>query len=196
MNPFLPPGQQKDLVLASRSPRRIEIMRGLGFEFEVEPAPEHLEDGLDHDDPFAIPQLLAARKCVHVSERRPKALVIAADTVVIVDDRILNKPANDAEARGFLRSLAGRTHVVVTGLAIVGHERGVHIEKSARTFVTFRELSDDEIARYVATGEGRDKAGSYAAQGVGAGLIRTIDGCFFNVVGLPVSLLIDMLREV
>ncbi len=196
MNPFLPARQQSDLVLASRSPRRVEIMRGLGFEFEVEPAPEHVEDGLAHDDPFAVPQLLAARKCVHVSERRAKSLVIAADTVVIIDDRILNKPAHDAEAHAFLRLLAGRTHVVVTGLAIRFHERGIQMEKSARTFVTFRELSDDEIARYVATGEGRDKAGSYAAQGVGAGLIRTIDGCFFNVVGLPVSLLIDMLREV
>jgi septum formation protein len=196
MNPFLPQPQQTGLVLASRSPRRIEIMRGLGFEFEIDPAPEHLEDDVSHDDPFAVPQLLAARKCEHVSERRPQSLVIAADTVVIVDDRILNKPASDDEARAFLRTLAGRTHVVVTGLAVRGHERGIQMEKSERTFVSFRELSDDEIARYVETGEGRDKAGSYAAQGVGAGLIRSIDGCFFNVVGLPVSLLIDMLREV
>jgi septum formation protein len=196
MNPFLPPEQQRALVLASRSPRRVEILRGLGFEFDIDPAPEHLEDGVLHDDPFAVPQLLAARKCEFVSERRRQALVIAADTVVIVDDRILNKPANDDEARAFLRLLAGRTHVVVTGLAIRVHDRGVNLEKSARTFVTFRELSDDEIARYVATGEGNDKAGSYAAQGVGAGLIRTIDGCFFNVVGLPVALLLDMLHEV
>jgi septum formation protein len=196
MNPFLPPAQQRDLVLASRSPRRIEILRGLGFQFDIDPAPEHLEDDVVHDDPFAVPQLLAARKCAYVSERRPKALVIAADTVVIIDDRILNKPSNDDEARAFLRLLAGRTHVVVTGVAIRAHERGVNLEKSARTFVTFRELSDDEIARYVETGEGNDKAGSYAAQGIGAGLIRTIDGCFFNVVGLPVSLVLDMLREV
>ncbi len=196
MNPFLPAKQQHDLVLASRSPRRVELMRGLGLDFEVEPAPEHLEHDVSHDDPFALPQLLAARKCVYVSERRPKSLVIAADTVVIIDDRILNKPADDDEARSFLRLLAGRTHVVVTGVAIRHHERGVHMEKNARTYVTFRELADDAIARYVATGEGRDKAGSYAAQGVGAGLIRSIDGCFFNVVGLPVSMLLDMLREV
>lgn len=196
MNPFLTPSQQADLVLASRSPRRLEIMRGLGFEFDVEPAPEHLEDGVLHDDPFAVPQLLAARKGVHVAERRPTSLVIAADTVVIVDDGIINKPANDAEARAFLRRLAGRTHLVVTGLALFGMSRGIRMEKSARTYVTFRALSDEEIDLYVATGEGRDKAGSYAAQGIGAGLIRSIDGCFFNVVGLPVSLLIDMLREV
>jgi septum formation protein len=196
MNPFLAPAQQRDLVLASRSPRRVEILRGLGFEFDVEPAPDYLEHDIAHDEPYAVPQRLAARKCEYVSERRAHSLVIGADTVVIVDDRILNKPADDDEARRFLRLLAGRTHTVVTGLALRAREHGVNMEKSARTFVTFRELSDDEIAHYVATGEGRDKAGSYAAQGVGAGLIRSIDGCFFNVVGLPVSLLLDMLREV
>jgi septum formation protein len=196
MNPFLPAEQQRDLILASRSPRRVEILRGLGFEFDVEPAPEDIEDGVSHDDPVAVPQLLAARKCDYVSERHPHALVLAADTVVIVDGRILNKPADDDEARAFLRLLAGRTHVVVTGVAVARRAREVRIERSARTFVAFRELSDDEIAQYVATGEGRDKAGSYAAQGVGAGLIRSIEGCFFNVVGLPASLVLDMLREV
>jgi septum formation protein len=196
MNPFLLPKQQAGLVLASRSPRRVEILRGLGFDFEVDPAPEHLEQGTEQTDPFAVPQALASRKCEHVSERHPRSIVIAADTVVIVDNELLNKPADDEEARAFLHRLAGRTHVVVTGLAIRAHDRGVHLEKSARTFVTFRDLSNEEVARYVATGEGRDKAGSYAAQGVGAGLIRSIDGCFFNVVGLPVALLLDMLREV
>ncbi len=196
MNPFLPAERQRDLVLASRSPRRVEILRGLGFEFDVDPAPDHLEEDFSHDDVFAVPQMLASRKCAYVSERRPQSLVIAADTVVIVDDRILNKPAHDEEARAFLRTLAGRTHVVVTGLAVRSLARGIRMEKSARTFVNFRELSEDEIVRYVATGEGRDKAGSYAAQGLGAGLIRSVDGCFFNVVGLPVALLLDMLREV
>ena len=196
MNPFLPASHQTDIVLASRSPRRLEILRGLGFEFRVEPAPEHLEDDVSHDEPFAVPQLLAMRKCAFVSKRFPQSLVIAADTVVIVDDQILNKPANDDEARAFLQQLAGRTHVVVTGLALRHQERGLRREGSERTHVTFRDLSDDEIASYVATGEGRDKAGSYAAQGIGAGLIRSIHGCFFNVVGLPVSLLLDMLREV
>jgi septum formation protein len=196
MNPFLLPRQQENLVLASRSPRRIDLMRGLGFEFDIDPAPEHIEDGVVFTDPFAGAQALAARKCEYVSEKRKQAIVIAADTMVVVDDFIFNKPRDDEEARAFLRDLAGRTHVVVTGLAIQCVERGVRMENNARTFVTFRELSDSEIARYVATGEGRDKAGSYAAQGLGAGLIRSIEGCFFNVVGLPVSLLIDMLREV
>lgn len=196
MNPFLAASQQHRLVLASRSPRRVDILRGLGFEFDVEPAPEHLEDGVSHDDVFAIPELIAERKCAHVSRRRPDALVIAADTVVIVGGEILNKPADDAEARAFLRRLAGRSHTVVTGVALRCDARGVAAAGSERTRVTFRDLDDDEIARYVATGEGRDKAGSYAAQGVGAGLIRSVEGCFFNVVGLPVARLLDMLKQV
>lgn len=196
MNPFLAPDRQRNLVLASRSPRRVEIMRGLGFEFAVEPAPEHLEDGIAHGDVFEIPGLIAERKCAHVSARRPDAIVIAADTVVIVDQDILNKPAHDDEARAFLRRLAGRAHTVVTGVCVRHEARAVSIRRSERTVVTFRHLGDDEVARYVATGEGRDKAGSYAAQGVGAGLIRSVEGCFFNVVGLPVALLLDMLGEV
>lgn len=193
MNPFLPAERQRHLVLASRSPRRVDILRGLGFEFDVEPAPEHLENDVAHDDVFAIPELIARRKCAHVAQRRPDTLVIAADTVVIVDGEILNKPADDAEARAFLRRLAGRNHTVVTGVALRHDARGIEAAGSERTRVTFRDLDDDEIARYVATGEGRDKAGSYAAQGVGAGLIRSVEGCFFNIVGLPVARLLDLM---
>ena len=194
MNPFLSPDRQRHLVLASRSPRRADILRGLGFEFEVEPAHEHLENDVAHDDVLAMPELIARRKCAHVAKLRPDALVIAADTVVIVDGAILNKPADDAEARAFLRRLAGRSHTVVTGVALRRDARGLEVAGSERTRVTFRDLDDDEIARYVATGEGRDKAGSYAAQGVGAGLIRSVEGCFFNVVGLPVARLLDLME--
>jgi len=196
MNPFLAPRQQENLVLASRSPRRVEILLGLGFTFDIDPAPEHLEDGVDHSDPFALPAILADRKCAHVSTRRPHDVVIAADTLVIVDGDVLSKPRDDDEARAFLSRLAGRSHTVVTGVAIRGAARGLALFGSERTEVTFRALSADDVARYVATGEGRDKAGSYAAQGVGAGLIRSIDGCFFNVVGLPVGLFLDLMQKV
>jgi septum formation protein len=193
MNPFLSSRQQERLVLASRSPRRIEIMRGLGFEFDIEPAPEHLEEDDKHEDPFEIAEMLAVRKGRHVSDTRATARVIAADTVVIIDGEVLQKPRSDDEAKSFLSRLSGRTHTVVTGLAI--HDGGRMRSGSERTHVTFRSLSADDIARYVDTGEGRDKAGSYAAQGIGAGLIRRIDGCFFNVVGLPVALLLDLLQR-
>jgi septum formation protein len=193
MNPFLTPQQQDRLVLASRSPRRIEIMRGLGFEFEIEPAPEHLEDDADHHDPFEIAEMLAVRKCEHVGTTRASARVLAADTIVVVDGDVLNKPRDAAEARAFVSRLSGRTHTVVTGVAI--RDGGRTRAGAERTQVTFRALTPEQIANYVATGEGRDKAGSYAAQGLGAGLIRRIEGCFFNVVGLPVGLVLDLLQR-
>jgi septum formation protein len=197
MNPLLPPAARgQRLVLASRSPRRQDIMRGLGFDFEVDAASEAAEVGVACDDPFALPELLAKRKCIEVAARRPDRLVIGADTVVILDGEILTKPRDDDEAVAFLRRLAGATHTVVTGVALMRIADAVDRCASEHTRVTFRELDDDEIASYVATGEGRDKAGSYAAQGLGAALIRSIDGCFYNVVGLPVALLLELLRKV
>jgi len=193
MNPFLTPEQQDRLVLASRSPRRIEILRGLGFEFEVEAPPEYLEDDAQHHDPYEIARMLAVRKCEFVGLTRASARVLAADTIVVIDGTVLQKPVSDAEAREFLARLSGRVHTVVTGIAIrhAGHTR----TGAEKTQVTFRKLSPAQIAAYVATGEGRDKAGSYAAQGVGAGLIRRIEGCFFNVIGLPVGLLFDLMQQ-
>lgn len=193
MNPFLTLQQQDRLVLASRSPRRIEILRGLGFEFEIEPAPEHLEDDASHHDPFEVAQMLAVRKCEYIAVTRANARVLAADTIVVVDGTILQKPRDDEEGRAFLASLSARTHTVVTGVAIRDH--GTTRAGAERTQVTFRSLSPEQIAGYIATGEGRDKAGSYAAQGVGAGLIRRIEGCFFNVVGLPVGLVLDLMQQ-
>ncbi len=195
MQPFGPREIEGGLVLASRSPRRVDILTGLGFTFDVHPAPEHVEDGSPVKDPFALPGALARRKCNAVSERFPRALVLAADTVVIVDGEILTKPRDDDEAVRFIERLAGRTHTVVTGVALERFARGLTVSGSERTDVTFRPLDRATIERYVATGEGRDKAGSYAAQGLGAGLIRRIEGCFYNVVGLPVALTLDLMKQ-
>jgi len=183
------------LVLASRSPRRVDILTGLGFTFDIQPAPEDVEDGVSSDDPFALPEELARRKCNAVAERIPRALVLAADTVVIVDGDILTKPRDDDEAIRFIERLAGRTHTVVTGVALERSARGIATSGSERTDVTFRPLDRATIERYISTGEGRDKAGSYAAQGLGAGLIQRIEGCFYNVVGLPIALTLDLMRE-
>lgn len=196
MNPLLPEEVQRDLVLASRSPRRISILRGLDFEFEVVPAEDHVENGHSCDDPFERAEARARLKAVNVAARYPEATVIGADTVVIIDGEVLEKPADDEEAAAFLEKLSGREHVVVTGVAIVRRRDGLELSGSETTRVLFRELSADEIRGYVASGEGRDKAGSYAVQGLGAGLVRSIDGCFYNVVGLPVSLLFGLLRKV
>jgi septum formation protein len=196
VNPLLPEAVQRHLVLASRSPRRISILKGLEFEFEVVPAREHVENGVSCDDPVERAVARARCKAFDVSERRPQATVIGADTVVIIDGEVLEKPVDDEQAVGFLEKLSGREHVVVTGVALQRRCDDLDLSGKEQTRVFFRELSAAEIRRYVASGEGRDKAGSYAVQGLGAGLVRSIDGCFYNVVGLPVALLFDLLRKV
>jgi septum formation protein len=195
VNPLLPEGAQRGLVLASRSPRRIDILRGLEFDFDVVPASDHIEDQVEVADPFQRPVECARLKAEGVARRRPEAMCIGADTVVIVGGALLEKPRDDHEAMKFLRLLSGRTHTVVTGVALRRVRDHVSLTGSERTDVLFRELDESEIERYVRSGEGRDKAGSYAVQGLGAGLVRSINGCFYNVVGLPVSLLFDLLRK-
>ncbi len=196
MNPLLSEASQRNLVLASRSPRRLDLLKGMKFDFEVIPAKEDTERTVRYDDPHQLPELAARLKCEEVSRHHPQSLVVAADTVVILDGAILNKPRDDEEARCFLSALSGRTHEVVTGVAVQRRSDDVDLSASETTKVTFRDLTEGEVASYVATGEGRDKAGSYAAQGLGASLIRSIDGCFYNVVGLPVALLFELLRKV
>lgn len=193
-SPFLPRTLPAPLVLASRSPRRFDILTLLGFQFEVHPASNLAEEGGESEDPLALPELLARCKASAVAAERPGCVVLAADTLVILEGEVLSKPANDRKAIAFLRRLSGETHTVVTGVAIAF--RGDLRSCAEHTLVTFRDLEELEIEKYVSTGEGRDKAGSYAAQGIGAGLIRRIDGCFYNVVGLPIGRVLDMLREV
>jgi septum formation protein len=196
VNPLLPAGAQRSLVLASRSPRRIDILRGLQFDFEIVPAAEHVEDGAAHDDPFRYPVEAARLKACDVASRRPDSLVIGADTIVLIDGRVLEKPRDDAEATRFLGWLSGRTHTVITAVHVRRDVDDLSLDGAEHTQVRFRELDAAEIEHYVASGEGRDKAGSYAVQGLGAALVRSIEGCFYNVVGLPVSLLFDLLKKV
>jgi len=196
MNPFLPESSQSPLVLASRSPRRVDILRMLGFVFEVDPAGEECENDVVCDDPVELAELLACRKRDDIAARRGDSIVVAADTIVVVDGTVFTKPQDDDHARTFLRRMSGRSHQVVTGVALYNGGTGRRTSGSEMTTVTFRKLSDADIASYVASGEGNDKAGSYAAQGLGASLIERIDGCFYNVVGLPVVLFMNLLQEV
>jgi septum formation protein len=196
MNPLLPASVQQNIVLASRSPRRVDILRGLDIEFETVPASDDAEARATKRDPFELPVECARLKAGEVSAKHPGAVVIGADTVVILGNHLLEKPRDDNEAVRFLEMLSGAVHTVVTGVAVIQASRSIELCDKEETRVRFRDLSRDEIERYVASGEGRDKAGSYAVQGLGAGLVRSIDGCFYNVVGLPVSLLFDMLKKV
>ena len=190
MNPFLRSALQKNLVLASASPRRREILERLGFEFDV------LATGVDEDaiecaDHRRFTVLAAERKALAARRLRSDATIIAADTIVVCGDSRLGKPSDEADAAAMLRSLSGRAHEVITGVAIVAPDGATHAE-AERTRVYFRAISAAEISRYIETGEPFGKAGAYAIQGYAGPFVEKIEGCYFNVVGLPVSLLFRM----
>lgn len=179
------------LVLASASPRRAEILARLGIEFMVRP-PDVTETVRAGELPAVAARRLAIEKAASVV-RRPGELVLAADTIVALDGETLGKPAGQADAVEMLQRLAGRDHHVFTGLALRSDERirsGVE-----RTRVRFRPLARSECEEYVATGEPADKAGAYGIQGRGSALVDGIDGDFFNVMGLPVQLLLRLLEQ-
>jgi septum formation protein len=193
VNPFLPAEIQRHLVLASASARRREILERLGFEFEV--LATGVEENADHcDDHVRFTMLLAERKAREARGARPGKTIIAADTIVVCGGARLGKPSDAAEAVSMLTMLSGREHEVITGIALIG-PTGARLAAAERTRVYFRSLSDEEIAKYIATGEPFGKAGAYAIQGHAAPFIERIDGCYFNVVGLPVRLLFSMFSE-
>ena len=184
----------RSIVLASGSPRRRELLGQMGITaFEVLPArgEETAPAGLT---PAELVRYLAMQKAREVAAQRPDALVIGADTVVVLDGKVLGKPKDEADARTMLSALSGRRHEVYTGLAVVcdGREYG-HAEC---TEVAFRDLTEVEIAAYVATGEPMDKAGAYGIQGRACVFIRGIRGDYYNVVGLPVCALHELLSQV
>jgi septum formation protein len=182
------------LVLASASPRRQELLRNAGLEFRVEPA-DVPEIPLPGEAPPDYARRLALAKARAVYQKPSSSvsdLVLGADTIVLVDEHILEKPRDAADAVRMLRLLSGRTHQVTTGVALVGG--GFEDVRSETTSVTFDRLTGDDIAMYVAHGEPMDKAGAYAIQGIASRWICRIEGCYFNVVGLPVPLVCRMLR--
>jgi septum formation protein len=173
------------LVLASQSPRRRQILEMLGFAFTVH-ASDTDETPPEGVAPRDIPQILAERKALAISDLRPDALVIGSDTLVEIDDEILGKPSDVDEALGMLWRLNARTHRVYTGVALA--RGGVLLGAlTGRTEVTFAKWHEPDLRDYALCGEPMDKAGSYAIQGRGAFLVEKIDGCFYNVMGLPVQ---------
>lgn len=181
------------LVLASQSPRRRELLTLVGLAHEVRPADV---DETPHADEQPVPhaERLARAKAETLAVRERDAVVVAADTIVVIDDLILGKPADVAEARAMLRRLAGRTHTVFTAVAVARDGRTVSGVEEVR--VTFRALDDAEIAAYVATGEPMDKAGAYGIQGFGATIVERIEGDYFAVMGLPLVRLVGLLADV
>ncbi len=172
------------LVLASRSPRRQDILKSAGIPFTVRPA-EVDETPLPHEDPRAYVLRLAAAKARAV-ESADGDIVLGADTVVVVDGSILGKPTNPADAARMLESLSGRVHTVLTGVCLRSAAR--ELAAAEATAVRFLPRTAAEIREYIASGEPMDKAGAYAIQGLASRFIDRIEGCYFNVVGLPISL--------
>ncbi|HAG14431.1 MAG TPA: septum formation inhibitor Maf [Ruminococcus sp.] len=180
------------LILASGSPRRKELLEKLQVPFEVivSECDETLPDGIPAD---SAAELLAVRKAAAVAKEHPDAVVIGADTTVILDGEILGKPAGQEDCKRMLRALSGRKHSVITGVAIFwdGHTASF----SDETQVQFYPLTDADVERYAASDEPYDKAGSYGIQGQGALLVAGIHGDYFNVVGLPIARLARQLRD-
>ena len=180
------------LVLASASPRRQELLRNAGIAFTVHPAnvPELPQPG---EAPRAYAERLAREKALTVLRKRPGDVVLGADTVVVVDQTLLEKPADVADSARMLRLLSGRSHVVITGVCLAG--AGFVDLGSETTRVVMAPISEDEIRAYIATGEPMDKAGAYAIQGIASRWISRIEGDYSNVVGLPVALLWQMMSK-
>ena len=179
------------LILASASPRRAELLRNAAITLSVEPA--HVpEQPLPNEAPLEYAQRLAQDKARAVYVRHPDRAVLGADTVVVVDEHLLEKPSDSQDAARMLRLLSGREHQVITGVCLVApaFER----TEAEVTRVTFSHLSEDEIAFYVQTAEPMDKAGAYGIQGIASRWVERIEGCYFNVVGLPLPRVYRMLR--
>ncbi|PSH04364.1 MAG: septum formation inhibitor Maf [Acidobacteria bacterium] len=186
------------LILASQSPRRAELLRNAGLSFELRPA-EIDETPCEGEDPFEYVKRLAREKALEVLESAPDgAVVIGADTTVVVDGECLGKPLDEADARRMLSLLSGRTHQVMTGVCVARRDPDGNalVEVGAEvTEVSFAEMTPEEITAYVASGEPMDKAGAYAIQGQASRWIPRIQGCYFNVVGLPVARVCAMLAR-
>ena len=181
------------LILASASPRRRELLQFLGMDFQVLPSAYDEVVPARHGDPEALACQLAREKARDVARHHSGALVLGADTLVVLGDRVFGKPADREDAERMLLALSGRTHRVVTGVALV--ERDTERTFAVSTEVRFRRLHPVEVKAYVATGEPADKAGAYAIQGHGAFLIEEIRGDYTNVVGLPLTRLAMELRQ-
>lgn len=185
----------RKVVLASQSPRRRELLSDLIPEFKI--MPDNSAEIMDESAaPEEVVKRLAMQKAKNVSAcAESDEIVIAADTVVFIDGKILGKPINAAEAAQMLKTLSGREHHVCTGIAVIDNAIGKSYCCFERTLVHFKHLSDSEIERYIASGEPMDKAGAYGIQGKGALFVEWIKGDYFNVVGLPLCRLAQVLKE-
>lgn len=184
------------LILASASPRRSDLLTQIGLTFEVFPSEIEEPDLQKHKFPDVTTQHLATLKAKDVAKRFTEGIIIGADTLVSIDDNLLGKPQDNEHAQKMLTCLSNRSHYVVTGVCLYNITHRQELTWSEKTKVFFRELSLTEIVDYINSGEPADKAGAYGIQGRGAAFVKRIEGCYFNVVGLPLASLVEKLREI
>ena len=183
------------LILASASPRRRDLLRNAGFDFEVRPG-QIVEEIQPGELPEDFARRAAQEKALQIAASSPRGgLVLGADTVVVIGGQTLGKPSDPQDAARMLRLLSGRTHQVHTGICLVRAPDRVEALKHETTLVTFRELDEEEIRQYVESGEPSDKAGAYAIQGLASRFVTRISGCYSNVVGLPVAAVYEILKK-
>jgi len=187
--------QKDQLILASASPRREELLSLAGISFQVMPS-EVSEETVEDESPEEHVLRLSEAKAAFVAGLYPEAWVLGADTVVIIDGEVLGKPTRREEARVMMHKLSGRTHQVITGFALLKATTKSRVRKAVTSAVTFREMTAEEVEWYIETEEPYDKAGGYAIQGQAALFIREISGSHTNVIGLPICEVIEALREV
>jgi septum formation protein len=186
------PYDRPKLILASKSPRRSDLLKQAGLTFSIIPS-EFDESSVTMSDPESYVRTLAKSKATDISKKHPDCWVLGADTIVLIDDSILGKPGSKEEARSMLKQLSGKTHQVITGYCLCCQTTNDIIAEAVKTDVRFKTLSDAEIEWYIQTGEPFDKAGAYAIQGIGTLLVKSINGSYTNVVGLPVCEVIEFL---
>ncbi len=179
------------LILASASPRRAALLSQIGLTFEVYPS--NIQEPVPPNDvsPEVVTQQLASLKAQDVAKRYTEGIVIGADTLVSFESELLGKPQNDKHGLQMLTKLSNKCHSVVTGVSLINLKENREIKWSEVTKVYFRKISKDEIVHYINSGEARDKAGAYGIQGRGAAFVQRIEGCYFNVVGLPLASLVE-----
>lgn len=188
------PATEPKIILASASPRRAELLKQIGVEFEL--VSSQAEERPHPDEtPADYTMRIARAKVIAVARNREAGLVLGADTVVVLDGHLIGKPETVADARTMLRQLSGKWHAVLTGVALYDVETGHEVADYEKTLVKFAQLSDAEIDWYVRTGEPMDKAGAYGIQGLGGLFIDEIAGNYYNVVGLPIPLVYRLARR-
>ena len=183
-----------EIILASASPRRREILKNTKLKFEVQKS-DIEEVFLENESPESMVVRLAYEKAFDVAENNRDKLVIGADTIVVLGDEVLGKPKDEEEAFDMIQKLSNKTHRVITGISLIHLKKGIVVNDYQVSYVTFKDLSEDSIKDYINTKESLDKAGGYGIQGYGALLVDSIQGDYFNIVGLPISKLSDLLKD-